>query len=124
MTVTSIFGTPEDSDRAVPRFASRQDGDLRRIPPPADDRCAERGTILQASSRSVRQPSSREIKMGNRAKRRAWEISVRNDPRMTEPERRAALAIGEKHKKGFLLCEIDDDYYFVKNEQWRMACAA
>jgi hypothetical protein len=56
--------------------------------------------------------------MGNRAKRRAWEISVLTDPRLNEIDRRVALAVAEADRRGFVLCEKDGDFYFEPNDRY------
>ncbi|REF89608.1 hypothetical protein DES32_0835 [Methylovirgula ligni] len=62
--------------------------------------------------------------MGNRSRRRAWEISVLADPRLNETDKRVALAVAEMDRRGFVLCERDDDFYFERKDQWQAKLAA
>ncbi len=56
--------------------------------------------------------------MGNRARRRVWEISVLADPRFNETDRRVALAVAEADRRGFVLCEKDGDYFFEPSDRY------
>ncbi len=78
----------------------------------------------QGFSRSLATGNQSESDMGNRARRRVWAQQVNCDPRLNEPDRRAALAVAEMDRKGFTLCEIDGDFFFVPKDQWRLARAA
>ena len=56
--------------------------------------------------------------MGNRARRRAWKSTVRNDPRLSELDRQVAFAVAEADKRGFTLCEMEGDFYFEPKAEY------
>lgn len=62
--------------------------------------------------------------MGNRAGRRAWLARINADPRSSELHKRLALAIAEMDKRGFVLCEREEDYYFEPKDQYAAAKTA
>ncbi|MEJ0051570.1 MAG: hypothetical protein WDN02_10245 [Methylovirgula sp.] len=62
--------------------------------------------------------------MGNRARRRVWEISVLADPRLNETDRRVALAVAEADRRGFVLCEQNGEFFFAAKDQYVAAKAA
>ena len=62
--------------------------------------------------------------MGNKARRRAWELRVRADPRLNETDRAVALAVAEMDRRGYVMCERNGDFYFERKDQWQAKLAA
>ncbi len=62
--------------------------------------------------------------MGNHAKRRAWAMQVRSDPRLSEFDRQVALAVAEMDRRGFTLCEQNGDFFFAAKDQYVAAKTA
>jgi hypothetical protein len=62
--------------------------------------------------------------MGNRAKRRVWMHRVMSDPRLTDFHRQLALTMAFMDRKGFVICELDGEYYFEPKPQYALANAS
>jgi hypothetical protein len=59
--------------------------------------------------------------MGNRAKRRAKQELANLDPHLTQLDRRILAINVEMDRRGFVLCELDGEFYFEPKEVYAAA---